>query len=196
MQIFYLIRHGETEWNRSGVFQGQLDVPLSDVGRRQAATLAPGLRRLPVTHVYASPLSRAHETARLLFPDREVTLLPELMERNLGVLQGLTPAEAERRYPGVWAQLNDLEGGPPGAESLGAFRDRVKSAFARMAGTHVAVVAHGGSIRALLEHALGFDRLDTPHPGRIRIDNTSLSVVARGEEGFTVRVINARPHLP
>jgi broad specificity phosphatase PhoE len=186
----YLIRHGETEWNEAGLLQGQTDVPLTEVGRRQALCLAARLKDFSVTSVYASPLARAFESATLIFPGRTIVPLPGLMERHLGELQGLTREEAAKRFPPyASAGTSLLEEAPPGGESMAEFSARVLAAYQAMRGDDVAVVAHGGSISVLLAHLLGIPR------GRIRLDNASLSIVANPQEVWQVRVLNSTAHL-
>lgn len=149
MTDLFLVRHGETEWNRLRRIQGRTDIPLNDTGRRQARATGRLLRRRRFDAIYASPLGRAFETAAIIAD--EVGLgQPEtheaLVERNYGAAEGLTFAEIDRRYP---------PGTPvPGRESRGDVADRVVPALldiaARHAGGSVIVVSHGGAIRAAL----------------------------------------------
>ena len=85
MTMLYLVRHGETDWNRAHKIQGSTDIPLNDLGREQAATSGRLLARRQWDAVYASPLSRAFETASIIAREtglQEPIAVPELVERN------------------------------------------------------------------------------------------------------------------
>lgn len=189
MQTLYLIRHGETLWNRECLLQGQEDVPLSETGKDEARRLGLRLRLETFDRLYASPLQRAWETARLVFPGRNIEPLPELMERHLGILQGLSRQEASQRFP-PYAQggTTGTSEAPPGGESLAEFLERVRRGLSRLEGERVAVVAHGGSLGVLISELLGIPR------GRVRLDNASLSVLEQ-REVWHVRVLNSTQHL-
>ncbi len=116
-----LARHGETEWNRIGRWQGATDIPLSDVGRGQARALAERLIGQPIHRVYASHLSRAKETAEIIVNTLglqvSVSVDPRLRERGYGCFEGLTREECAERHPGEWERyLADRRAVPPDAE--------------------------------------------------------------------------------
>src|SRR5215211_8136133 len=98
-----LARHGETDWNREGRFQGWADPPLNDAGRAQAQALAERLREMPFDAVYASDLRRAFETAEIVAASHGVPVTPDpgLREVDIGSWSGLTRAEIEERFPGA-----------------------------------------------------------------------------------------------
>lgn len=192
----YLIRHGETEWNRTGRWQGHADVPLSSEGRDQAWRLARRLRDEEVhfDHLYASDLSRAFETAQIVARALEIPLRPlsDLREINVGLWSGLTRAEIMGRYPGTF----DADASPPGGESREAFGDRVGAALLRLADQHpdqvVGLVTHGGTIRAMLRHVaqLGADLPPLEHIG-----NTSITIVQFEAGRWRVARFNNMDHL-
>ena len=97
----FLIRHGETVWNRESRMQGYRNVPLSDSGREQAAKLADYLKNETFHAIYSSDLSRAAETAQLVAEKHQmpVIVFPEFRERNCGEWEGLTHDEVSRKYP-------------------------------------------------------------------------------------------------
>src|SRR5207253_901529 len=106
-RIICLARHGETEWNRIGRWQGATDIPLSDVGRAQARLLAERLRDRRIARVHASELSRARETAEIVAAHLGVpapTTDRRLGERGYGAFEGLTRVECEERHPAAWAR--------------------------------------------------------------------------------------------
>ncbi len=147
-----LARHGETDWNRDRRVQGHADEPLNEAGRAQAQALARTLAEEGFDAVYASDLSRAHETAQIVASlcDLEVMTLPDLRERHFGSWEGLTDVEILRRFPGA---RDTHWGDGEGAEEMAG---RVIEALRRIAGWHpggrVLVVSHGGPLRAVLLH--------------------------------------------
>ncbi len=155
-----LARHGETDWNRIGRWQGHADPPLNDTGRKQAAELAEQLVGDGVTALYSSDLRRATETARVV-GDRlglAVVEIVELREIDVGSWSGLTRAEVQERFPEGFARWLDGEIGHDG-ETREQLTERVVAAVERIAEAHpdekVLVVTHGGAIRALRRHAAG-----------------------------------------
>jgi broad specificity phosphatase PhoE len=120
----WLIRHGETEWSRTGQHTGLTDLPLTDTGRRAARALAPVLARQSFAVALTSPLQRARETCELAGLGDGVQIDPDLLEWNYGKYEGLTTAEIHERAPG-WLLFTD---GAPGGErpdDVGRRVDRV-----------------------------------------------------------------------
>ena len=149
MTDLYLVRHGETDWNRARRIQGLTDIPLNDTGREQARLTGSLLTRRPITRVFASPLVRARETAEIIA--RELGLPePELrdafVERDYGAAEGMGFHEIDVRYP----PGTDV----PGRESREAVAERVLPALQALAAEHPgeALVVNSG-IR-LLEQAI------------------------------------------
>jgi uncharacterized phosphatase len=149
MTELYLVRHGETDWNRQRRIQGLTDIPLNETGRAQAMATGMLLARRHWDGVFASPLSRARETASIIAAEvglPEPTLVDELVERNYGLAEGLDWMEIESRYPhGV-----DV----PGRETREEVGARVVPALIALAEQHpgesLVIVSHGGAIRAVL----------------------------------------------
>jgi broad specificity phosphatase PhoE len=162
MERLVLWRHGRTEWNAAGRFQGQLDPPLDEEGRRQAVRVAPHLAaELPAgqTVLAASDLSRAAETGASLAAVLGVPLRLDvrLREHGMGSWEGLTREEVADRYPEQYA---DWVAGRPvrnrGGESSAAVADRALAALAELPRRPVAVVVtHGGTAGRLMERLLG-----------------------------------------
>ena len=147
-----VVRHGESEWNAVGRWQGRADPPLTMEGRRQAAAAARSLGSFDA--VVSSPLQRAAETATIIAEHLgigPVLTEPDLMERDAGEWQGLTRGQIEMDWPGY------LEHGkrPPGYEPDAAMLDRVLGALGRVAERagdgDALVVAHGGVVYTLEE---------------------------------------------
>jgi broad specificity phosphatase PhoE len=156
-----LWRHGRTEWNAEGRFQGQLDPPLDELGRRQAALAAPyvaaGLSP-DDTVVVSSDLTRAADTARALAGvlGLQVHLDERLREHGMGSWEGLTRAEVADRFPeqyAAWTSGRPIHG--RGGEDPAAVAERAVEALVELppAGTAV-VVTHGGTAGRLIERLL------------------------------------------
>jgi broad specificity phosphatase PhoE len=166
-RTLYLARHGETEWNRIGRWQGATDIPLSEVGRAQARLLADRLRDSRITQVYASQLSRALETGQIVaacLGAPAPTVDPRLRERGYGAFEGLTREGCAEQFPGVWEQyLADRRVVPPGAEPQAQVTERITAAMLEIgAAAHsrpdseaILVVSHGGAIRSFVHATTG-----------------------------------------
>lgn len=178
MTTFLFVRHGETDWNRAGRFQGSRDIPLNEEGRRQAAELARSWKN-GGDLLYSSPLVRASETARILaqgtgLPWRGTD--PRLVERSYGQAEGLTLAERHQRFPG----------GVPDAEAAASMEARAWSFLESMTLEHpgrtLVVVSHGGLINVILGLVSG----GAHGPGKTLLANTSVSRVDWSAAGWSV----------
>ena len=155
MATLILARHGETDWNRNGIWQGHGDPPLNDLGRRQAAELADRLADVEIDVLYSSDLRRAYETAEIIGGAKGLTITadPDLREVDVGSWSGLTTDEIQERFPE--AVYHD-------GEAREAFHARAVSVLDRIARAHdgqrVLVVTHGGVVRALQRQLFGEPR--------------------------------------
>ncbi len=143
-----LVRHGQTEWNRTGRFLGITDIPLDETGASQALELSIGLGG-DVDRVYSSPLARALGTARAL--TAHPTVIPGLRELDQGALEGMELPEALARYPAFfrgWAK-GPASVSPPDGENLLGCQRRVIAALREVGATH-----GGGEVIALCSHQL------------------------------------------
>jgi len=146
MTTLLVARHGETDWNREGRWQGWADPPLNDTGRAQARRLADELRTTPFDAVYSSDLRRAFQTAEILAEPHGMPVVPDagLREIDVGSWSGLTRAEIAERFP---------DGQRPDGESHEQHGTRVRAAVMRIAREHVGerilLVTHGGTIRSI-----------------------------------------------
>ncbi len=193
----YLIRHGETEWNTNGRWQGILPVGLNEAGHEQARRLAMYLKDEPIATVYTSDLSRALETAEILAQALGVEVRSDRRwrELNIGVFQGLTVAQIQQRYPEEYVAFisNPLDYVVTGGESRKEFQSRVMSAFAEAVEEsgprQIAVVTHIGVLRTLFG-ALFPAQFDRAHT----FPNTSISILDQ-EEGWRIAALAQVPHL-
>ncbi|MES5818823.1 histidine phosphatase family protein [Streptomyces sp. RG80] len=162
MGDLFLVRHGETEWSRSGRHTGSTDVPLTEHGRDEARGLVPLIRSHRIGAAFVSPLQRARETAELIgVPDARVDV--DLREWDYGGYEGITTVEIQRTRPGWFLFTDGVAPGPPDhpgetPEQVGERADRVLAKVdAALANTEgvVLLVAHGHFLRVLTARRLG-----------------------------------------
>ncbi len=150
MTTLVLIRHGQTDWNLEGRWQGQADPPLNDRGRRQARHAAQALRQFGFAVLYSSDLRRAMETAQVISAVMGLEVIPEprLREINLGRWQGMLTDDIEAQYPEEFQRWHHepLAVQPPGGETVRALAARVLEVINEMIARHprrrVGIVAH------------------------------------------------------
>ncbi len=194
-----LVRHGQTAANLEDRWQGHSDGELTAEGRRQADLVA---RRLPdVGAVYTSPLTRARDTARAVAATRHLdpVELAELKEIGFGSWESLTADEIEALDATTLSRLRngeDIVRGGTG-ETFGGVRERMTAALddisSRHPGAAVAVVSHGGALRAFVTGLLGMEFADRFRLGLLA--NTGISVVVRSPRGFQLGTWNLTRHL-
>jgi broad specificity phosphatase PhoE len=178
-----LARHGETDWNREGRFQGHADPPLNRTGRAQAVDLSVALMAEQLAAVYSSPLRRALETAEVLAASHGLEPVPvdDLREVDVGSWSGLTRAEVEERFPAQFARWLDYGQGWEDGETYEEMGRRAVDALLQLAATHdgerVLAVTHGGPIRAAFAFADGTTHAEARRLGP-RIGNTFVAELA------------------
>jgi probable phosphoglycerate mutase len=187
------IRHGETTWNVDTRLQGHLDIPLNDVGLRQAKHLASAMAdREAVDAIYASDLSRAHATAQAIAQATGLTVSTHagLRERHFGSFQGRTYAEVETQFPEHawhWRKRTPDWSPPEGGESLLALRERivrtVEELAARHTGQQIVMVAHGGVLDILYRAAT---RLELQAPRTWQLTNTAVNRLLWTPQGLSL----------
>ena len=150
-----VIRHGETEWSRTGRHTGRTDLPLLPEGEEQARALGLTLAGQPFTTVLTSPLIRARETCRLAGLGEGAVVDPDLAEWDYGSYEGLTTAEIRRERPG-WDLFEDGAPGGERAEDVGRRVDRVIERVRAVPGD-VACVAHGHVLRVMAARWAGLE---------------------------------------
>ncbi|WP_273000054.1 histidine phosphatase family protein [Hydrogenibacillus schlegelii] len=191
--VLCLVRHGETLWNRERRYQGQVDVPLSEVGRRQAHAVARRLAAERWDRVYSSDLVRARETAEIIARHCGIPLLtdPRLRERAYGRLEGLTRQEIEVLTGGKGRREQDLE--PYGVERWEDLADRSQAVVDEWVSAHpgerLIAVSHGGWIRALLGRL--FPDWDPDMP----LANTGVTLLHRDQGRWRRILVSDTAHL-
>ncbi len=190
-------RHGETDWNATGVLQGWLDIPINDLGREQARQLADKVAAYGLTRVYSSPLRRAAETADILVRQLRLAspiLLEGLKERNFGAIQGIPKQELAELNPVLVQQI--LSRNPAcnfeQGESMDYFAIRVLGALMEIgggcAGERVMVITHGWCMDVLTRHVRGLPRSAILHLKRknsecLWVAATSSSILGLDDAG-------------
>jgi broad specificity phosphatase PhoE len=163
MTLVLLARHGESDWNAEGRFQGRSDRPLTARGRVQAERLARELVDRDIAAIYSSPLRRARSTAEIVGQELGVpiTFSPDLMEVDVGGWAGLTREDVAARFPHEFREWLEGRTGWRDGESYEAMAARVVTEVSRIAERHgdgvVLVVSHGGPVRAVHAAAEGLD---------------------------------------
>jgi alpha-ribazole phosphatase len=222
MSRLILVRHGVTAWNQAGRYQGHQDIPLGDLGRRQAQRVAARLAEDQIDICLASDLARAQETAAVIMAGRPGALrtTAALRELAFGDWEGLGSLQIAPRFPAEWgAWIRDpVTMSPPGGESLEQLLDRLLVPLAdviqlptrqgephdwfayRADGRHAdaadrqtaLVLSHGGPIRILLAHLLG---LPLRAYWQFAIRPASVSILELYPEGAIAEVIGDTSHL-
>ena len=199
MTTVYLIRHGQTAWNREEVFRGRADIPLNETGRKEALLTGQYLRKVKVGSVYSSPLSRAVETAEAIagHQGKEVQILDGLIDIDFGRWQGVSHEGVRERYGELyrhWKNTPNLVRFP-GGESLEEVRERALREI------HEAVQTHAVETLVMVSHRVvnkivicGLLGLDNSHFWEIGQDTGCINVLEFGE-GFTLRRLNDTSHL-
>lgn len=153
LKPFYFIRHGETDWNRQNICMGSNNIPLNDLGVKQAELAAQKLESKFIEHIVTSPLSRARQTAEIIAQviDKPLTIIDDLQEYNSGIAEGKLNEPREERIE-RWRAGNTHEG----AEKINEFELKVENAVAEALQFQdpVLIVSHGlfySALRGLLK---------------------------------------------
>lgn len=199
----FLVRHGATEHNirRPFVLQGcEIDGPLTETGRRQAAALTNALSSVQLTAIYSSPMQRALETVGQIAAARslDIQTVEALRECHVGRWAGLSWEQIREREPELVAKFlanPDIEKHPDG-ESYLDLQARVVPAFnaivARHPGQNILIMAHNMVNRVLLATLL---EMDLRHARKIRQTNCCVNVLQHSEAGTDITTINSIWHL-
>jgi phosphoserine phosphatase len=193
---FYLIRHGETEWNHSKKIQGWKDVDLNDRGLLQAEKLAIFLKNHKIDYIYASDLKRAYKTS-LIFSQHvhhEIISDPFLREINFGDWEGKTWKEIQHEYHEFFESggLNQLDLAVHHGESLISFKKRVVDHFLDLVKRHpdeeVFIFTHGGNIKMILVELLN---IPLQADNSLAIDNASITIIKRNSLSNQLEVLSS-----
>jgi alpha-ribazole phosphatase len=199
LAIIYLVRHGETSWNKENLFQGQSDIDLNETGIQQAEKLRNHLNGEKIDTIYSSDLKRAMTTANIIASGHNINVIPclELREMSFGELEGKDITEClSNPRTSQWWDSHDPTCPPPGGESVSQFTRRVSQFYNRIdlySDKTYMVVSHGGTVRALICSLLGFD---DKFWWQFRCSHTSLSMIdASQKRGVVLALLNDTSHL-
>lgn len=202
-----LVRHGETDWNRQKRFQGQIDVPLNDMGKVQSGQAAEFLKDVPIHYAVTSPMLRPKETAEIILkhhPDVKLELEDNLKEISHGLWEGKLEAEIDAAYPGLlqqWQNSPETVQMPEGENlqqvwdrTIAAWDSIVKTAYERSESGTTMVVAHDAVNKAILCYVAG---LGPEHFWSFKQGNGAVSVIdyAVGAEQPVLMAMNITSHL-
>jgi broad specificity phosphatase PhoE len=200
MATILLIRHGETDWNRSKIFRGRHDVPLNNNGRAQAELVAEALQKRQIDAAYSSPLSRATETASITLASHRTDTIeePALADFDYGDWTGHAETDVAQKWPESLAQWQSepQHAQPPGGETLQGVYDRTFGALERLAASHtnqtVAVFAHRVVNKLLVLGVLGLSLERFPF---IIQGNCCLNEFERTNDGWLIHSVNDTAHM-
>ena len=196
----YLIRHGQTDWNKDKIFRGRADVPLNERGRKEAQALSRHLEHVRATACYASPLGRTIETAGIVARPHslEVRIDDRLIDLDFGEWQGKPETEVKKTFPELFKKWHQEPHRArfPGGESLAMVRKRALASLehirAENPGGVVFVVSHRVVTKVLMAIALG---LSNSAFGRFRQDNCAYNIIELSDDGMVVTLMNDTCHL-
>lgn len=194
----YLLRHGETDWNKDGRIQGHTDIPLNQKGRAQIGQAAEVLAGLPfgIDSIYSSPLKRAYESAeivadRLSYDKKEIIVEPMLIERCFGEAEGLTAAEREAKFPNY--QYADTGYYFPGIEPYKELLKRAEAVLKKIVDSckedeNILIVSHGALLFAMIA-ALTDEKISF-FGDTVRLDSASLHLIEYTEDQIRLEEYN------
>ncbi len=195
-----LVRHGETEWNAERRIQGQIDIGLNEIGRRQAVAAGRWLKSAGIVALYSSDLKRAWTTAQSIGAELglQPTSVPEMRERRYGVFEGLTYDEARVKHPAGYAAFEgrnadyDFENG----ESLHAMFARVTGKLQALVDAHpgqsIAIVVHGGVLDIINRYVRG-NALEKPRD--FLIPNAGINWISSANGEWRLQTWGETDHL-
>ena len=159
---WYLIRHGETDFNKKRFFYGTADVSITETGKEQAALLHQLMKGRSISRVYTSQLKRTQETATIIFPDQNPTAYKALNERDFGLWEGRTANEIQAAFPLVWEEWleSPFEVTPSKAEPFEKFKERVWSIVKEIRETEdpeIVIVGHLGVLRLIYQFLVNME---------------------------------------
>lgn len=201
MTNLYVLRHGETDWNKQNRTQGcGNDLPLSEVGRHQAICASRRIKMLGIDAIYCSDLKRAVETATEVAKATSLPIneTPGLREMNFGCWEGLTFDEIKKKYSDIYEvwRSSPIQTSIPDGETLLELKKRVLDTIddiiSKHEGENILIVSHGIALKILILSILG---MDLSLLGRLRLDNTSLSIIEYRDNGPVLTLLNDTCHL-
>ncbi|HHT51451.1 MAG TPA: histidine phosphatase family protein [Eubacteriaceae bacterium] len=200
MTRLFIIRHGETLWNREKRAQGIQNIALTENGKLQGKYLAERLAKEKIDYIYSSDLSRAYKTAKIIGDNinKPVLILPELREMDFGLWEGLTIDDIKLKFRDHY---NSWENSPhtvqiPQAETLIQVQERAMKSIMNIINKHknknIVLVSHGVTIKTII---LGLLDIDLSNYRKIRQDNTAVNIIDYREDHWVLTQLNDTCHL-
>jgi phosphoserine phosphatase len=197
--LVYVVRHGETEYNKEELFRGRKDIPLNEEGRKQAKRLGAYFKGKDIGRIFASPLVRAQETAQGI---KEATKAPiqtldEFTDMDFGAWEGVALKDVQRLYPdqfSLWRETPQRLKVKDG-ESLAVVRKRIRNGMQKVfveEGRDCVIVTHRVLCKLLVLCAL---KVPNSHFWGIKFDPASIRIIERKGRDMTVHVVNDTCHL-
>jgi len=200
MTTIYLIRHGQTAWNKEEIFRGRTDISLNEVGIREAELVGESLKGMDIHVIYSSPLSRARETARRIaqFFNLKVQPLEGIIDMSFGKWEGRPLREVQihdRELYRQWREQPHLVK-LPGGESLDEVRVRAMAALEEVVqyhhGKNLVLVSHRVVNKVILCGILG---VDNSHFWQISQDAAAINRIQYQEGRYVLSLLNETCHL-
>jgi len=191
-----LIRHAQTAWNSAKRYSGFIDVALNAEGKSEAGKLEKRLKNEEINRIYCSDRIRAVQTARIIFKNSKINLIPDLREMHFGRFEGLTYKQIMKKYPAIYRKwLKDPSSITiPKGESLNNFKKRITGALKKIISLNknktVAVVSHGGAISIFINTILKSKDFCKQIP-----NSASLSIIEYKNNKPNIRLLNDTAHL-
>ncbi len=203
--LVYLVRHGQTDYNKEGRIQGQMDVPLNKKGRHQAKETSKKLKNVQFAHAFSSDLKRAKQTAQIILENNihngiSVKLDKRLREKQYGVWEGITWNKVHERHPKLKREINDrpLRWAATDGENMRQMFQRIKDFLLDLKSTikkergksnqsknSILVVSHNSPIRLMLVLA---KQIPWPEYRKIgHISNTQVCVLEFKNDRFSIK---------
>jgi len=195
-----ITRHGQTDWNNQGLFQGQTDIPLNATGCKQAYSLGKRLSVERIDKIYASDLARAWQTAQAVAAHQKCEPIPDvrLREMSFGDWEGMTYNQIVENHPRILANWHSdiLHTSTPNGETLHQLDQRVCEFISILNNNDsdecVLIVSHGGPLQVLLCQTLG---LRAEFYWQFHLSHTSLSEISMYASGSILKLFNDTCHL-
>lgn len=188
MTKIYIARHGETDWNRAGKLQGATDIPLNELGKKQAIECGKFFQNKSIQAIFTSPLKRASCTAAIINEELKLPIfeLPEFKERTFGKAEGMTYEERSKVFP---------KKNYPQQENFKVFRKRLLKGLEKVRQAYpndeVALIAHGAVIHTLFQIVENNDYF----PQNAKLSNGGVSTISFKEGNWWLESFNDIGHL-
>lgn len=191
----YLLRHGQTDWNKQSIFQGQTDIELNETGIAEAKKAADIFTKIKLDHIYSSDLKRAKKTASFVAAQKDLKIKEDsnAREMNFGDWEGLKFDQIKEQYTDeleAW-QDDPLHNSPSNGEQMLDFKKRIVDFFNQIIeenkGDKILVVTHGGVIKLYLSVVLGSELADF---WQFQIDNCSVTEIKIYDDSIILSKLN------